>query len=118
MYTAVDNRTKESIGHIELARIDQGNRKASIAYVLVDPAKRGLGYGNGLIQSILAESFQRMKMLKVDLFVFESNMVAISLSQKMGFETVELIKDRIQRDGKFVPLYLMEIDYEKWTSIK
>jgi RimJ/RimL family protein N-acetyltransferase len=118
LYTAVNNRTKEHIGHIELTRIDQENRKASIAYVLVDPAKRGLRYGNGLIQSILAECFHGMKMLKVDLFVFESNMVAINLYQRMGFETVELIKDRIQRDGKFVPLYLMEIDYEKWTPIK
>jgi RimJ/RimL family protein N-acetyltransferase len=43
MYTVVDSQAKEHIGYIELTRIDQENRKASIAYVLVDPAKRGLG---------------------------------------------------------------------------
>jgi RimJ/RimL family protein N-acetyltransferase len=101
-----------------LTRIDQANRKASIAYVLVDPAKRGYGYGKGMMESVLNECFLPMKMSKVDLFVFESNMVAINLYQRMGFETVELIKDRIQRDGKFVPLYLMEINYEKWTPLK
>lgn len=40
MYTAVDNQTGEHIGHIELTRIDRESRKASIAYVLVNPAKR------------------------------------------------------------------------------
>jgi RimJ/RimL family protein N-acetyltransferase len=118
MYTAVDSQTQEHIGHIELTRIDQANRKASIAYVLVDPTKRGHGYGKEMMESILTECFLQIKMSTVDLFVFESNMVAITLYQKMGFETVGLIKDRIQRDGKFVPLYLMEINYEKWTPSK
>jgi RimJ/RimL family protein N-acetyltransferase len=118
MYTAVDSETKEHIGHIELTRIDWENRKLSIAYVLIDPAKRGLGYGNELVQSILRECFDRMGMSKVDLFVFESNTVAIHLYQRMGFEIVELIKDRIQRNGEYVPLYLMELHFEKWIHSK
>jgi RimJ/RimL family protein N-acetyltransferase len=118
MYTAVDSRTKEHIGHIQLTRIDQENRKVSIAYVLIDPAKRGRGYGNALMQSILRECFDRMEMSKIDLFVFESNIVAINLYQRMGFEIVELIKDRIQRNGEYVPLYLMKLDFEKWIHSK
>ncbi len=118
MYTVVDDQTGVHVGHIELTRIDPENRKVSIAYVLVDPAKRGLGYGNALIQSILRECFDRMEMRKVDLFVFESNPVAISLYQSLGFEIVELIQDRIQRNGKNAPLYLMELNYEKWIQAK
>ena len=118
MYTAVDHQTKEHIGHIELTRIDQENRKASIAHVLVDPGKRGLGYGNTLMKSILNECFDSRKMAKVDLFVFESNSAAINLYQRLGFEIVELIKDRIQRNGIFAPLYLMELNREKWLHSK
>jgi RimJ/RimL family protein N-acetyltransferase len=40
MFTALDRETKDQIGHIELTRIDRENRKASIAYVLVDPKKK------------------------------------------------------------------------------
>jgi RimJ/RimL family protein N-acetyltransferase len=116
MYTAVDGRTKEHIGHIELTRIDQEKRKASIAYVLVDPAKRGLGYGEGLVQSILLECFQRMKIVKVDLFVFEFNRVAIHCYQKAGFEIEEVIEDRIKLRENFVILYLMGLSYRKWMA--
>jgi RimJ/RimL family protein N-acetyltransferase len=114
MYTAQDGQTKEHVGHIELTRIDQENKKISIAYVLINPSKRGDGYGKALMKSILNECFDEMKMRKVDLFVFESNTVAIHIYQKMGFEFAELIKDRIQRNGEYAPLYLMELDFEKW----
>jgi RimJ/RimL family protein N-acetyltransferase len=106
MYTAVDSQTQEYIGHIELTGIDQENRKASIAYVLMDPAKRGLGYLDGLAQSIMAECFQRMKMLKVGLFVFTFNPVAIHCYQKAGFEIAEVIEDQIK--GLFCNTFLEE----------
>src|SRR5512133_260430 len=71
MYTVIDSATEEHIGHIELTRIDREKEKASIAYVLVNSERRGLGYGKAVMQSILNECFARMKILKVDLFVFE-----------------------------------------------
>jgi RimJ/RimL family protein N-acetyltransferase len=116
MYTAVDGQSKETIGHIELTRIDRETRKASIAYVLINPAKRGLGYGNALMQGILKECFQCMKLLKVDLFVFEFNPIAIHCYQKAGFEIEEVMEDRIKLRGNFVTLYLMGLSYGKWMA--
>ena len=116
MYTAVDSLTEEHVGHIELTRIDRENRKASIAYVLIDPEKRGLGYGDALLQSILHECFKCMKMLKVGLFVFELNPVAIHCYQKAGFDIEEVIGDRIKRDENFETLFLMGLSYEKWLA--
>jgi RimJ/RimL family protein N-acetyltransferase len=118
MYAVVDSLTKQHVGHIELTRIDRETRKASIAYVLIDPEKRGHGYGKGMMESVLEECFLRMEMSRVDLFVFESNMAAIHLYQRMRFEIVELIQGRIQRNGKNAPLYLMNLNYEKWTHAK
>jgi ribosomal protein S18 acetylase RimI-like enzyme len=66
-----------------------------------------------MMESILSECFLRTDMSKVDLFVFESNTVAINLYRSLGFEIIELIKDRIQRNGENAPLYLMELDYKK-----
>jgi RimJ/RimL family protein N-acetyltransferase len=71
-----------------------------------------------MMESVLNECFLQMKMSRVDLFVFESKPVATSLYQRMGFEIVELIKDRIQRNGKFVPLYWMELTLENWIASK
>jgi RimJ/RimL family protein N-acetyltransferase len=118
MYTAVDHLTREHVGHIELTRIDQVNRKASIACVLIDPQKRGLGYGNALMQNILEECFQNLKMLKVDLFVFPFNAVAIRCYQNAGFEIEGVIEDRIKLKDDFVAVYLMGLRYEKWLALK
>jgi RimJ/RimL family protein N-acetyltransferase len=117
-YTAVDLQTKEHIGHIELTRIDRENGKASIAYVLVDPDKRGQGYGKGIMQSILNECFQQMKMSKVDLFVFDFNTVAIHCYQKAGFKIEEVIGDKIKLNEKFVTLYLMGLTDHQWIAFK
>jgi RimJ/RimL family protein N-acetyltransferase len=117
MYTAVDSQTKQHIGHIELTRIDREIRKASIAYVLVDPEQRGHGYGTAMMHGILKECFDRMKMSKVDLFVFEFNPVAIYCYQKLGFETEEIVEDRIKLNQKFVTLYLMGLEYHNWVAL-
>ena len=116
MYTAVDGQTKESTGHIELTRIDKQNRKASIACVLIHPQRRGLGYGNALIHCLLDECFHRMQLLKVDLFVFEFNPVAIHCYKNAGFEIEEIVKDRIKWNENFVTLYLMGLEYQKWIT--
>lgn len=118
MYKAVDARTKEPVGHIELTRIDRDKGKASIAYVLVDPERRGLGYGKAMIQNILHECFDQMKLSKVDLFVFEFNTVAIQCYQSTGFQLEDVIKDRVKLNEKFVPLYLMGLNEEKWNYLK
>ena len=116
MYTAVDSQTKEHIGHIELTRNDQQTRKACIACVLIHPQKRGLGNGNALIHCLLEECFHRMQLLKVDLFVFEFNPVAIHCYKNAGFEIEEIVKDRITWNEHFVTLYLMGLEYQKWIT--
>jgi RimJ/RimL family protein N-acetyltransferase len=55
-----------------------------------------------------------MKMLKVDLFVFEFNPVAIHCYKKAGFEIEEIVKDRFKLNENFVTLYLMGLEYQKW----
>ncbi|MGE5374005.1 MAG: GNAT family N-acetyltransferase [Bacteroidota bacterium] len=116
MYTAVDSRTREHMGHIELVRIDREVNKASIAYVLVNPDRRGLGYGQEIMQAILKECFQRMKIAKVDLFVFDFNAVAIHCYQKAGFEIEAVIDDRIKLNDRFVTMYLMGLNIENWAA--
>jgi RimJ/RimL family protein N-acetyltransferase len=116
MYTAVDSRAKEHIGHIELIRIDREKGKASIACVLIDPGKRGRGYGQEMMGSILSECFQQLKLSKVDLFVFDFNPVAIHCYQKAGFEIEDVIDDRFKFNDKFLTVYLMGLDFEKWAA--
>lgn len=118
MYSAVERKTGDLVGHIELARIDRETRKASIAYVLVDPDKRGLGFGKAMLHEMLDHCFDGMKLSRVDLFVFEYNTVAIRCYQSLGFEIEDVIYDRVKFNGGFVPLCLMGISFERWNASK
>ncbi len=118
MFRAVDSQTGEHIGHVELTRLDREKKKASIAFVLVDPGKRGLGYGNAIMQNILDECFHQMKLAKVDLFVFEFNPVAIKLYEKLGFEIEQVITDKIKLNDKFTTLYLDGAELSKIHCLK
>jgi RimJ/RimL family protein N-acetyltransferase len=116
LFTALDGQTRQPVGHIGLIRIDRAARKASLAFVLVDPGKRGRGYGKGIVQAILQEGFSNLKLAKMDLFVFDYNTTAISCYQKLGFETEKVVDDLIKRDEEFKRLYLMGLSLEKWLA--
>ncbi len=118
MYTALDRQTREHIGHIELVRIDQGKGKASLACVLVAPQKRGNGYGQGMIESILGECFLQMNLQKVDLFVFDFNTVAINCYRKAGFEIEDVVSDRVQFNGQFKTMFLMGLHKDRWLATR
>jgi RimJ/RimL family protein N-acetyltransferase len=118
IFKAIDSKTREHVGHIELTRVDREKRKASIAFVLVNPDKRGLGYGKGIMQNILEECFHQMKITKIDLFVFDFNTKAVNCYKKMGFEIEQVIDNMIKLNGEFKTLYLMGLSYEKWLAEK
>jgi RimJ/RimL family protein N-acetyltransferase len=107
IFKVIDHKTKEHIGHVELTRMDMERRKASIAFILVDPGKRGLGYGKGVMENIFQECFQKMGMKKLDLFVFDFNTRAVDLYKKMGFEIEQVMDKSIRWEGEYKTLYLM-----------
>jgi len=118
MFKVIESKTRQHIGHVELNRIDRDKRKASISFVLIDPDKRGLGYGQKIVNSILNEGFHPMGLSKIDLFVFEFNTIAIKCYKKAGFEIEQVIKDKLMLNEKFQTLYLMGLNFEKWLSLK
>ncbi|WP_085521118.1 GNAT family N-acetyltransferase [Tuberibacillus sp. Marseille-P3662] len=94
IYKVVDANTKEIIGHISLVKIDRTQQTARIGRVLVgDPAYRGKGVGEQMIQKILEVAFDNLKLSEVTLGVFDFNKGAIKCYQKAGFKQVRLRKN-------------------------
>jgi RimJ/RimL family protein N-acetyltransferase len=59
-----------------------------IAHVLVDPAKRGKGYGTNLIQLLYDRAASRPDIAKVMLNIYNDNEIALCCAMKTGFELV------------------------------
>jgi RimJ/RimL family protein N-acetyltransferase len=111
-FQAIERESNESIGHIELVRIDRVSRKASLAFVLIAPHRRRQGLGKKMIATTINYCFQTMNLQKVDLFVLQDNLAAICCYQKVGFQIEATIENKLIINGENKALYLMEIERE------
>lgn len=63
---------------------DEG-RRLRIGRVIVDPSRRGEGWGRVLMEALLAQADARPEVAFTELAVFEHNTVARELYRKLGF---------------------------------
>ena len=70
---------------LELYDGHKTRHKAHLTAVYVRPAARRLGYGRGLLESVLKEAKERPGIRLVNLSVTEGNQAALALYEKAGF---------------------------------
>ncbi len=109
-FQAIDIENNESIGHIELVRINRIANKVSLAFFLIAPHKRRQGLGEKTIVATVSYCFNLLDLKKVDLFVLTDNHPAIKCYQKVGFTIDETIDNKLIINGENKELYLMSLD--------
>jgi RimJ/RimL family protein N-acetyltransferase len=117
VFAAVDGTSGEVVGHVELSRIDRKNRSASISRLLVgDPATRGKGVGRHIVSSLLDVAFGEMSLHRVDLYVLELHIAALSMYKALGFKTEGHLVEARRAGGKYWNAYYMAMLQEEWLS--
>jgi RimJ/RimL family protein N-acetyltransferase len=115
-FQAITVESNESIGHIELVRIDQVGLKASLAFVLIAPHKRRQGLGEKTIAATVDYCFEIMNLKRVDLFVIKDNLPAVNCYQNIGFKIEETIDNKLVINGENKALYLMGLERQNRAS--
>ena len=84
VYKVVDIAANSTIGHAELFLPDETS--ARLCRILIgDPANRGKGFGQQIVQKLLEIVFTKFNREKADLNVFEWNTGAIKCYENAGF---------------------------------
>nr|WP_141534940.1 GNAT family protein [Bacillus thuringiensis] len=97
-FKVVDEETSDVIGHISLGQIDNINKSARIGKVLVGNTKmRGRSIGKHMMKAVLHIAFDKLKLHRVTLGVYDFNTSAISCYEKIGF-----VKEGLLRESKRV----------------
>ncbi|AJQ59215.1 MULTISPECIES: GNAT family N-acetyltransferase [Bacillus] len=97
-FKVVDEETSDVIGHISLGQIDNINKSARIGKVLVGNTKmRGRSIGKHMMKAVLHIAFDKLKLHRVTLGVYDFNTSAISCYEKIGF-----VKEGLLRESKKV----------------
>lgn len=119
VYKAVDSKTGETVGHVSLGGISKKNRTARISRVLVgNTAKRGKGYCTGMINAILRLGFEKLKLHRISLGVYEFNTSAIRCYEKCGFVKEGVMRDvLLYDDGTYWSLVEMSMLEDEWRKL-
>lgn len=83
VFTAFDGETP--VGHITMRYLSESTEEIRFGFILVDGEKRGKGYGKEMLRRALTYAFDTLRVNAVTIGVFEQNIAARSLYEKLGF---------------------------------
>lgn len=72
-------------GHLIMRFLDEEKKILRFGFIIVDDAKRGMGYGKNMLLLALKYAFDIVRVEKVTLGVFENNESAHRCYQSVGF---------------------------------
>ncbi len=87
-FTAIDDN--DVVGFFTMRRPSESFNELRFGFVIVDPEKRGCGYGKAMLQLGLKFAFEIYGAKKVTLGVFENNESAYYRYKAVGFKDVTL----------------------------
>ncbi|MEG1008538.1 MAG: GNAT family protein [Clostridia bacterium] len=94
-FIIVDKDNNKDVGSVYLRDIDYKNKKAEFGIFIGDDLCRGKGLGTECAEIIIQYAFEKLKIHKVFLRVFEDNVNAIKSYQNAGFNVEGNFKDDI-----------------------
>lgn len=108
-YAWIIEAAGELIGHIRLDRVDLGDRRASLAIGIEDPALLGKGFGTQAISLVQGFAFNSLKLHRLSVRVVSYNHRAIRAYEKCGFVVEGREREAAFVDGEWFDDVMMGI---------
>ncbi|MBO4864231.1 MAG: GNAT family N-acetyltransferase [Eubacterium sp.] len=80
---------EEVVGHLILRYTDEGHTVIRVGFVIVDDAKRGMGYGRKMLRLAVKYAKEVLKAERLTLGVFDNNPNAYNCYKAAGFKEAE-----------------------------
>lgn len=76
------------VGHLIMRFTDEEKKILRFGFVIVDPKKRGQGYGKKMLELAIKYAFEILKTEKITLAAFDNNPEAIRCYKAVGFKEI------------------------------
>ncbi|MDO5037243.1 MAG: GNAT family protein [Tissierellia bacterium] len=109
--------THETLGLVELMKIDPIHRSAEIGISLGRGENRSQGYGREAMRLMLDQGFGHLNLHTIYLTVLEKNKRAQGLYRSLGFKEAGLLRDHRYLAGAYENVLYMDLvkeDYPYW----
>ena len=95
------------VGHVAIKNVNYKRNTAYIGFIVVDPQKRGKGYGKELVNLITRYIFEILKIDEVTLYVYDQNPIAKKCYESVGFKQTTIEKAQFEYKNEKWDRYLM-----------
>jgi RimJ/RimL family protein N-acetyltransferase len=112
-FTAIDAHSGQMVGYGEVCR---GETKTYLGRIIIDPTKRGSGYGASLVGRLIEYAFIRLDQAQVALNVFDWNTAAIRCYERAGFCVNPNLKAERTVNGEHWTALNMTLDRAAWQA--
>ncbi len=107
--TFLSNARSQILGYGELNELESARRSFWLGHLIIDPSRRGDGYGLQLTQLLLSRAFDHCGAKRVTLVVFPENLIAVACYKRAGFEP-DGFENHRAADGSLIRLLRMAVD--------
>ena len=104
------------VGSLDLHEIDYTNGGAGLGIQVGDPADRGQGYGGDAIRVLVDFAFERLRLERVWLDVYDGNPDARRLYERVGFVHEATFRHGVYRAGQHEDVHRLAILRSEWTD--
>src|SRR5262245_65576692 len=104
------------VGSLDLHEIDLTNGGAGLGVQVGDPADRGRGFGGDAIRVLVDFGFERLRLERVWLDVFDANPDARRLYERLGFVHEATFRNGVFRGGQFEDVHRLAIVRAEWEE--
>lgn len=116
IFKALDPRTAQPVGHIELGNVNRVHSSARIGRVFVAAEYRGRGYATQMMRDVLELAFDQLQLNRVELTVFDFNASAIACYERVGFRREGLRREVFRRPDGYWNQLLMSMLAREWRA--
>jgi RimJ/RimL family protein N-acetyltransferase len=103
-----------AVGSIDLHEVDHINGGAGLGVVIGDPADTAQGYGSEAISLLVDFAFGELRLRRVWLDVYDDNVDARRLYERLGFVHEATFRRGLFRRGRFIDVHRMGLLAEEW----
>lgn len=109
LWCIADSDTNECFGHVGLYNIDHRVRKAELAIVLGERARRGRGLGKQVCGAAIEYGFSSLNLRRIELSLLANNEAARALYDSLGFTVEGQLRQAQFREGRYIDVILMAL---------
>lgn len=109
----VDRDNGELVGIIH-AVLNLEDDLMHIQQIVVDPARRGQGYGQAILKCFIDYCLANFDLHRIQLFTEENNKSAIACYREVGFKVDGILRDHVKTKDGYLSTYIFSILSDEW----